>query len=289
MLKQLLRPTNRRVRLAVGLFLASLFCIQCTRTEAYKESKDIVAIAGMDFGQADGQAIARIEKLARGDHIKLLEDCLANYYASYNDFTCTLVKVERINGIARPEQEINVKHMVSPFSVAMVWVKNAPIGDRLLYVEGQNDGQMLVRPKSPLLQMLAGGSVLRKPDGPEAMRNTLRPVSMFGFGRGLASLIKVYRQAKEAGDLRTAFGGYAEVAGRKCAVLIRYLPPKDDYPAYKTLIYIDLDRQVPACIEGYDWDENLQCRYLYKDVKFNVGLTSDDFTPEANGMNVPAR
>jgi outer membrane lipoprotein-sorting protein len=64
------------------------------------------------------------------------------------------------------------------------------------------------------------------------------------------------------------------------------LPAKDDYPTYKTVIYIDVDRLVPLCIEGFDWDNNLQCRYIYQDVKFNVGLTQDDFLPETNEMVV---
>jgi len=286
MLKGLLRPTNRRVRLLVGLLLAGLFCAQCTRTEAFRESRHILAISGQDFGESDPEVISKLEKLAKEDHIALLEYCLANYNRNYSDFTCIFSKEERINGIAKPEQVIEVKHMVSPFSVAMAWIKNPPIGDRVLYVEGKNDNQMMVRPKSPLFQALTGGAVLRKPDGPEAMRNTLRPVSMFGFGRGMESLLEVYKEAKSQGDLTTAFGGFADVAGQKCVVLIRYLPAKNDYPAYKTLIYVDVDHLIPVCIEAYDWDENLQCRYMYRDLKFNVGLTDDDFTPEANDIKV---
>lgn len=286
MFRALLRPTNRRVRLLVGLFLAGLFCVQCTRTEAFRESRHILTISAQDFGQSDPEAVSELEKLAKQDHIALLEYCLDNYRRNYSDFTCTFSKEERINGIAKVEQEIEVKHMTSPFSVAMAWIKNPPIGDRVIYVEGKNDDQMTVRPKSPLLQALTGGAVLRKPDGPEAMRNTLRPVSMFGFGRGMQSLLDVYRQAKQVGDLTTAFGGYADVAGQECLVLIRYLPAKDDYPAYKTLVYVDVDHLIPACIEAYDWDENLQCRYVYRDLKFNVGLTDDDFTPEANEIKV---
>ena len=50
---------------------------------------------------------------------------------------------------------------------------------------------------------------------------------------------------------------------------------------------IDVDSLLPICIEGYNWDKQLSCRYLYKDVKLNVGLTPDDFTPQANGIKVP--
>lgn len=284
MLKRLLHPTNRRTRWIVGIFLAGLFCIQCTRTEAFKESKYIIAISGHDLGQLAPDAALELEELAKTDQIALLERCLENYQANYSDFTCTFIKQEMIHGALKPEQEITVKHIAEPFSVAMEWLTNAPVGDRVLYVEGKNGDQMLVRPKSPLLQVLVGGHVTRPPDGAEAMKNTLRPVNLFGFGRSLQSLLDVYRAAEEAGDLKTAVGEYAEVAGQKCLVLVRYLPAKPEYPAYKTIVYIDLAHMVPICIEGYDWDEQLICRYIYKDLKFNIGLSADDFLPEANGM-----
>ncbi len=295
MLKRMLRPTNRRVRLLVGLLLAGLFCIQCTSSEGFEEEPALmqtIDIAGVHYGKTSTQTVSRIEKLAKGDHIELLEQCLAKYESSYRDYTCTFTKQERIRGRLQPVQEIDVKHLVSPFSVALVYTKNAPIGDRILYVEGQNDNKMRVRPKSGLLRALVGGSVLREPDGPEAMRHTLRSVNLFGFGRGLRSLIDVYKQAKAGGDLKTEFGDYVmlgadpnnNIEGRKCLVLVRYLPAKKDYPAWKTLTYIDVEYLLPVCIEGYDWDKKLQCRYIYSDLKFNVGLTGDDFTPQANGI-----
>jgi len=39
-------PSNRRARLFVGALLLVLFCLQCTRTEAFRESRFIVAVAG---------------------------------------------------------------------------------------------------------------------------------------------------------------------------------------------------------------------------------------------------
>jgi hypothetical protein len=116
------------------------------------------------------------------------------------DYTCTFLKWERINGKQDPGQEINVKFLNEPFSVAMRWQKNPPIGDRCLYVEGKYDGNMLVRPKG-MLSLI--GTVRRKPDSPEVMANTLRPISLFGFRRGLESLVQVYELAARQGDPTT--------------------------------------------------------------------------------------
>ena len=284
--KELVRPTNRNIRLLVGLLLIGLFCIQCTRTEAFKQSSFISVIDGKVLGHNDPIVVKRLETLARTDHVALLNDCLRHCRQNYRDYTCTLIKQERIGGQLGREQWIDVKFLGQPFSVAMKWTRNAPIGDQVLYVEGRYDNKMLVKPKGLLGNLV--GTVLRQPDGSDALKNTLRPVNLFGFERNMQNLLQVYAQARKNGDLKEGFDGYREVAGRKALLLTRFLPAAHDYPAQKTLIFIDAEYLVPICVEAYDWNDKLSSRYLYKDVKFNVGLASDDFLPEANGLPEPA-
>ena len=231
---------------------------------------------------------AELKRLARTDHIALLERCLENS-RKYKDFTCTFTKQEWIGGALQKPQRIEVKFLARPFSVAMKWTKNPPLADRILYVEGKYDGNMLVRPKSAIIRAIVGQSLLKKPDGPDAMKHTLRPVSMFGFERGIKSLLKVYRLARENGDLKQSFAGYARIDGRDTIVLERLLPKKKPYPAGKTRIYIDLDYMLPTCIEGYDWKDRLTSQYIYKNLKFNVGLAEKDFLPENNAIEPPKK
>lgn len=227
-----------------------------------------------------------LEKLARTDHIALLQHCLDNYQGKYADYTCTFTKQERIGGVLGKEQEIRVRFRGSPFSTAMTWVTNPPMGDRILYVEGRNDNEMQVRPSSLLLQILAPRGVSRKPDDAAAMKVTLRAVNMFGFECAMKSLLEVYRAAKSNGDLQEEFGGYCTLNGQDTLVLVRYLAARrKDYPAHKTVTYINVKCMVPVMIEGYDWGTgDFLCRYTYSNVKFNVGLTEADFTPESIGL-----
>ena len=286
-IRKLLRPRNRWIRILVGVLLISLFCIQCTqRTEAVPETDMVQAVDGEALGRMNQDTLKKVEHLARTDHIALLEYCLEQYEGRFNDYTCTFMKQEKIGGTMKDRQQMEVKFMESPYSVAMKWVENAPIVDRTIYVEGQWDGRMLVRPANPALRLMVA-SKLVEPDGPDAMKNTLRPVNRFGFKRSLESLLRVYREAEEAGDLEESYGGMKEVNGRNAVVLVRYLPNKGDYPAHRTLTYIDLEYLVPIGVEGYGWDDQLMCRYFYKDVKFNVGLTSEDFLPKANDVQAP--
>ncbi|KPK86338.1 MAG: hypothetical protein AMJ81_01455 [Phycisphaerae bacterium SM23_33] len=263
------------------MLLAALFCIQCTRSEAFRTNPLITDVSGRSAG---GASAKELERLAREDHIALLKLALQAYRERYDDYTCTFIKQERLNGQLRPEQWIEVKYAEKPFSVAMRWTQNPPIGDRAVYVEGKYNGQMVVRPRGLLHKLI--GSQMRAPDGPEAMANTLRPITSFGFRRMMESLLEVYEKARQRGEGSCRFLGCREVAGRRALALERLLPPRSDYPAKTTVWYLDTERLVPLALEGYDWDDQLICCYLFKDVAFNVGLAAEDFTPEANDMKL---
>jgi len=280
MLKRLLGPTNRRIRICVGLMLVGLFCIQCIGPSSGKFSTKAVAGGGQS-----NMATPELRKLAQSDHVALLEYCLRNCQ-KYTDYRCTFIKQELIRGKVGEEQQVKVKFRREPFSVAMAWQKNPPRGDRVLYVEGKYGNQMLVRPSGAIARALAP-TVLRDPNGPDARRTTLRTVNMFGFERGLENLLKVYKQAKQRGDLREKLLEDAEVKGRNTFVLARYLPEGRGYPAYKTLIYIDQEYLVPIMIEGLDSNGQYICQYVYTDIEFNPGLTDKDFLPENNDLVTP--
>jgi hypothetical protein len=183
--------------------------------------------------------------------------------------------------------------MRDPFSVAMDWTQNPPRGEALVYVQGKyknDDGQsqMVVKPTGSAAQFFTGGSVLRVPTSPEVMKETLRPVTQFGFANAMEDLLKVYRKAEKNGDLKQSYTGLKRVDGRKCLVLERILPEKrEGYPAKKTLICIDAEWMVPTRISAYNWSDEFVSRYTYTNVKFNAGLTANDFTPEANGIKAP--
>ncbi len=280
-LKRIFRLTNNRIRLGVGLVLAAMFCIQCVQP-AGPSGNTLIAESEKDI-RSPGE-VKRLEKLARSDHVALLRLALEHYRRRVRAYTCTFIKQERINGKLKPEQWIKVKFMEKPFSVSMHWVKNVQTGDRALYVAGKYNGQMLIR-LAGVLRLF--GTVTRDPASPQVMANTLRPITMFGFRRSLENLLKVYEPAVKAGDAVCRFAGRKNLAGREVLVLERVLPPKEGYPARKTTVYLDAEWLVPLGVEGYDWDGQLTCRYLYKDVDFAAALTEKDFTPQANEMTPP--
>ena len=286
LLKRVIRPTNNRIRLVVGILLAAMFCIQCSQPEVLRSSNlEVTAIAGGPGVSISQDRLKELERLAGTDHVTLLKQALANYGKSYQDYTCTFTKRERINGKFRDEQEIKVKFLDSPFSVVMEWVRNPGGADKIMYIDGKHNGQMLIIPHGWLAKKVTGGLTTRDPEGKDVMADTLRPVTLFGFKRMLESLLEVNELAVSRGEGKFTFEGYKTKA-KKIMVLKRILPPKKDYPAKTTTWYLDVDHLVPVGMEAKDWDDRETCRYFYSNVKFNIGLTENDFTPKANGMKV---
>jgi hypothetical protein len=294
LMDMIFKPTNRRVRILVGAVLVGLGFVQITQSLATREQAvdKLVKLDEYSLVTGDAARLENIRTLAETDHLALLTMALKQFrQRGIPSYTCTFVKRERIRGKLGKEQHIDVKFREKPFSVAMQWTQNPPLGDALVFVEGKfknarGRSQMVVRPASKFLRKLTGGSVLRLPDGRDALKSTLRPCTYFGFQNGLKSLIRVYAQARKNGDSTEKFGGFTEVDGQKCIVLIRFLPnrPGAKYPAKKTVVCLDLKTLLPLRVVGYDWDDKLSCNYEYRNVNFDVALQEADFTPKTNGI-----
>jgi len=220
---------------------------------------------------------------AQEDPVKLFSWLLDNYKKHVQDFKGTFTKQERINGKLKKKQVISFIFKEEPFSVVMTWEKNADSIDKLLYVEKQDvkKNNMVVHPTGLLAWIK---SVERDPRCKDAYKSSRKPCDRFGFGRMMEDLIEVYTLAKQQDDLQTKYLGKKEIDGRKCILVERTLPPKEEYPCKKMVIAIDLEYLVPVYVTSYDWQDELISRYEYTDLEFNVGLRLAQFTPEANKL-----
>ena len=228
------------------------------------------------IGQAD-----RIERFAETDHIGLLKESLRDYQRNMQDYQCTLYKQERINGRLKPTEKIAVSFRNEPFSVLMEWQENAGMIDKLLYVEGQNDNQMIVHPTGLLAWIK---SVKRDPAGDQAKKSSRRTCNQFGFYRAMESLLEVYEKAEDRGELGMKLLGRTKVSGRDCIAMERALPASEDYPCGRMVMEFDIEYCVPVAVSSYDWQGELLSRYVYEDLRLNTGLSAAGFEPAANGL-----
>ncbi len=200
------------------------------------------------------------------------------------DYTCTLIAQERIDGQLQRVKccQAKVKHHDEPGadgngSISIYLKYKAPEsikGREVLWVDGQNDGKMLVRKGGSRLAFI---TALIEPTSEMATQNSRYTIHDFGIQRRVERMI-------EFGECQTNVVEDVDVDGRPCRLFEVIHPERrDDLPFHCARVYIDKELQLPTRFEAYDWpgeDDDqpvLIERYAYCDLQLNVGLTPDDF------------
>ena len=205
------------------------------------------------------------------------------------DYTAQFVKQESVGGQLSNEQEIFMKVRHEPFSVYLKWLTEER-GQEALYVDSENDGEMLVRSagwKSKL------GTLSLPPDGSIAMSKARYPITRAGMLE-LALMIKEYHEQ----DLAVGnFNRCEQLAdqdfdGRSCAGFLLEYKDTAGSPLYrKSVTLIDKEWSIPVYIKNYTWPEPDQAAlvdaaldeatlieaYSYSDIKFRLQLANSDF------------
>ncbi len=216
----------------------------------------------------------KLLELAKHDHITLFKLAIKRYEDSISDYTGTFYKQERLRGKLGKEQTIAFKFKEKPYSIYMEWENNSSAADKLLYVKDQNDNKMVIHPTG-LLSWLR--SVKCDPGGKDARKSSLYTCDQFGFYNSMKRGLKDYELAEENGDLEIKYIGLTEVHGRKCIIIERVLPKKTDYGTARLIIKFDIEYLLPVAMERYGWDGNLIFQISFRNLKFNVGLKTEDF------------
>lgn len=223
-----------------------------------------------------------MKRLAKEDPVAFLEHCLRRYRQTVKGYTLVMEKQERINGKLNPREVIEVCFREEPHSVYFRWTEGARRAERTVYVEGENNGKMLVKPNGLLLGRL---TVEKDPDGEEAKDSGRYSIKEFGLRKGLERTIKTWKDAKEGGTLFVEFLGeqkLKEAGDRTCYVLkrSRYAKPESD-GVLEVTVYIDKETwlQVGSVIKGKDGD--LIGTYYFRDIKLNPELKAEQFQRDA--------
>lgn len=249
-----------------------------TAALAAGEAKADITLPAVNY-RIDAERLA----LAESNPVAFLESALKTYHSNIRDYTCTFIKQELVRGSLTSEQEISVKFREGPFSVFMQWTKNPTMVDRVLYVKGQNNNQAMVKPAG-WLGWFVRTHVNRAVDSPDSTKVSRRRLDQFGFANTLRLILEVNRRAMKNGDLNFTYKGTGELNGRKTYVFERFLPDKPIYPDQHMVVQIDQEWLVPIGTFCYDARGRLLGKYLYRDVKLNVGLAFKEFTAGKCGL-----
>lgn len=212
------------------------------------------------------------------------------------DYSCRLIKRERINGELQEHQFARVKvrceqrlddRVVQPTAVFMQFLGPRRIKDRrILYIAGKNDGMVLVRKGGNVMKYL---KLTVDPNGHRAKQESNHPITDVGFDKIIDRLIQ---RAKDdidrdpsGGNTSVSYFRDANVNGRQCTH-VRVVHPKqsDGMEFHIASLYVDDELHVPIRLVVYGWPKRegekppIDEEYTYLDLRLNVGLTDADFS-----------
>ena len=226
--------------------------------------------------------------------LDLARNGLKRIQATVNDYTCTMVKRERIDGKLLDYEYMFVKFrnrkvvdskIVTPFSVYMYFLKpNEVKGREVMYVEGRNEDKMVAHEGGTAGKFLP--TVWIKTNGVIAMRNQKYPITDAGIENLVLKLIERGEIDKANGrrEHEVTFHEDAKVNGRTCTLLqIKNAQKSENLDFHMAQIFIDKELNVPIRYVAYDFPAKegdplpVIEEYTYLNLKLNVGLTDKDF------------
>jgi hypothetical protein len=214
-----------------------------------------------------------------------------------HDFTCRLAKRERIDGILQDYQYVDMRvreeirdgdRLVRPLSIYLKFIGPASVaGRRVLFVEGQNDGKMLVRNGGRHFDYVVAQI---DPDGRAAQAESLVPITQTGFNRVLRHMIEIlerHAQADPSGEnTKVERISGAKINHRPCNVVRILHPAKENGLEFHVAnVFIDVELHLPVRVDFSDWPRRagqpppLLAEYTYSDLKLNVNLPDSAFDP----------
>jgi outer membrane lipoprotein-sorting protein len=238
-----------------------------------------------NVGAADANAAAA------GAHplqpaLELARKGLANLQANIHDYSCTIVKRERIDGKLKEHDYIFAKIRHEPFSVYLYFLAPEDSkGQEVIWVDGHNDGNMLAHAGSGVRAMV--GTVSLKPQSMIAMEGQRYPITEIGVENLAGRLVEVAEHDAQFGECEVNFFPGAKVNGRVCTCIQVVHPvPRRNFRFHLARVFIDDEYMIPIRYEAYDWPTEaggqpvLMEEYTYMNVKINNGFTDADFDPK---------
>jgi Protein of unknown function (DUF1571) len=200
-----------------------------------------------------------------------------------SDYSCTMIKRERINGHLGESESMFVKIRHQPFSVYMYFLGPPKVkGREALYVEGANDSRLIAHETGIKHRLI--GTVSLRPDSTLAMTGNRYPITEAGLLRLTQRLIEVGEHESQFGECDVQYFPGAKLNGRPCTCIqVTHPVPRREFIFHQARIFVDDEWNVPVRYEAYGWPSQpgepppLEEEYTYVDLKFNNGFSDLDF------------
>jgi hypothetical protein len=204
-------------------------------------------------------------------------------YQNVRDYTCLLIKRERMGGALPPDNVMEMKVRTQPFSVYMRWLQpHSEAGQEVCYVAGRNDGKMRVHPKGVLG---AVGFVSLDTNDPRVRQTSRRSITEAGIGNTIERFAKAWEYERNQNLTSQVQVGEYEYNRRRCIRVEAVHPtnPNGYFHHFRDVVYFDKETHLPIRLEFYDWPRQqgdpgqLVEVYSFANMRLNVGLGDNVF------------
>jgi hypothetical protein len=208
--------------------------------------------------------------------LRLIAEARQNYQ-QVRDYTCTMIKQERVNGQLQPENVMTLRVRTQPFSVNIFW--HAPrqfLNQEVCYVAARSPGKMRAHSAGILG---AVGFVTVDVNDPRAMQYSRHNITEAGIGNLIEQHARYWQKERQQNKTQVRVGEY-EYNKRRCVRIETIHTERDpSFYSYRGVLYLDKETRLPIRSESYDWprrggssEGDLLEVFSYVDMRFNIGL-----------------
>jgi hypothetical protein len=201
-----------------------------------------------------------------------------------HDYSCTLIKRERLDDELGERQHIFMKVRQQPFSVYMHFLQ--PHKDReVLYVAGMNDGDLIALDGGWKRKIMAPVSL--DPEGMLAMSGQKYPITRVGMRNLCEEYLKTLEEDIQYSECEVDINPNSRIGGRSATLIqVMHPTPRKAFRSHISRIFLDNELRVPVHFDAFLWPAEangtppLEESYTYTNLKINQGFTSKDFDKE---------
>ncbi len=254
-----------------------------TETAAAQPADTLVAAAptpnampasrvALDFTQQPGE-----HPLAAA--IRVCKASLEEIDRNVRDYSCTLIKRERVNGELGEHQHIFLKVRHEPFSVYMNFMKPFQ-GREVVYVDGQYNNELVVLEAG---WKRVAGKLHLDPNGARAMNGQNHPITKVGIRNLTAKLIR--RMEADTKYAECEVLTKEEKVGARPVTMVQVIHPvpRQNFDAHIARVFFDNELGIPIHYDSLLWPQQqggqppLEESFTYTNLKINNGFTARDF------------
>jgi hypothetical protein len=202
-------------------------------------------------------------------------------FQGVQDYSCLLIKRERIRGQLEADEVISMRVRSRPFSVYLHWeAPRGMAGQEACYVVGRNNNMLRVHSTG-----LAGviGWISLDPRDPRVLEHSRHSITEAGIGNLLDRYGQRWEEERRLNQTTVRVGDFV-YNKRPCRRVEMIHPPGGQYLFYRSMVYFDSETHLPIRVENYDWprprgnpDGDLAEVYSYINMQLNVHLGDEAF------------